>query len=406
MKQNLLTLLLFLTIGIVNAQILPSDTIRFVRYIDDSDKNVSIPLTTLYYMHNTSFKSKFGWVSERSLQVDSLKDFLLIEMNSTGVPSGEWSDYTSGSFLLAFEIDKGTNAIKLDSINDRIHLLNNYATRGVNNPVNTTTGLLNFETLPSGQVKISGTITVDSKKPTTKHEIYFNNAIVPTTDYNGYAKSEKEYWEKQREQERKMFGLTDRIAKVETNFYDSIFNYNLYPSNKINASFNDKKTFEFKLDRSYVVEGAAISDTPSENLMDLLGSNIYYPVLGESVVINLHHFFEGEKSVIDDETNYSLIIAIPNLDQKEYLINKNSNSKAKLAYWHYGPAGHIIESKTATGRILITRVENQVVIGTITLDFKSTDKKTFNIIGEFQLPIVDKAEFAKLGQQIEKIINE
>lgn len=406
MKQYFLTLLIILTIGFANAQILPSDTIRFVRYIEDSVKNVSIPLTTLFYMHNTSFKSKFGWVSERSLQVDSLKDFLLIEMNTTGVPPGEWSDYTPGSFLLALEIDKGTNTIKLDSINDQIHLLNNYATRGVNNPINTTTGLLNFESLPSGQMKISGTIKVDSKNPTTKHEIFFNNAVVPTTDYYGYAKSEKEYWDKQREQERKMFDLTDRIAKVETNFYDSIFNYNLYPSNRIDASYNGKKTFEFKLDRSYVVEGAGISDTPSENLMDLLGSNIYYPVLGESVVINLHHFFEGKKSVIDDETNYSLIIAIPNLEQKEYLINKNSDSKAKLAYWHYGPAGHIIESKSVTGKILITKVENQVVIGTIALDFKSTDKKTFSINGEFQLPIVDKAEFAKLGQQIEKIINE
>jgi hypothetical protein len=357
-------------------------------------------------MHNTSFKSKFGWVSERSLQVDSLKDFLLIEMNSTGVPPGEWSDYTPGSFLLALEIDKGTNTIKLDSINDKIHLLNNYATRRVNNPINTTTGLLNFETLPSGQMKIYGTITVDSKNPTTKHEIFFNNAVVPTTDYNGYAKSEQEYWDKQREQERKMFDLTDRIAKVESNFYDSIFNYNLYPSNRIDASFNGKKTFEFKLDRSYVVEGADISETPSENLMDLLGSNIYYPVLGESVVINLHHFFEGNKSVIDDETNYSLIIAIPNLEQKEYLINKNSGLKAKLAYWHYGPAGHVIESKTVNGKILITSIENQVVIGTINLDFKSTDKKTFSINGEFQLPIVDKTEFSKLGQQIEKIINE
>jgi hypothetical protein len=406
MKQNFLTLLLFLTIGFVNAQILPSDTIRFVRYIEDSDKNVSIPLTTLFYMHNTSFKSKFGWVSERSLQVDSLKDFLLIEMNTTGVPPGEWSDYTPGSFLLALEIDKGINTIKLDSINDQIHLLNNYATRGVNNPINTITGLLSFETLPSGKMKISGTITVDSKNPTTKHEIFFNNAVVPTTDYYGYAKSEKEYWDKQRKLERKMFDLTDRIGKVENNFYDSIFNYNLYPSNKIDASYNGNKTFEFKLDRSYVVEGAGISDTPSENLMDLLGSNIYYPVLGESVVINLHHFFEGKKSVIDDEINYSLLIALPNLEQKEYLINKNSESKAKLAYWHYGPSGHIIESKTVTGKILITKIEDQVVFGTIVLDFKSTDKKTFSINGEFQLPIVDKAEFAKLGQQIEKIINE
>jgi hypothetical protein len=327
-------------------------------------------------------------------------------MNTTGVPSGEWSEYTPGSFLLAFELDKDTKEILLDSINDKLFLLNNYARKGLNNPINTTTGLMQFKTLTTGQVRINGKITVKSIKPTTKHEIVFNNATVPTTNYESFAKIETERKEEQKKQERKMFDLTDRIALTETKFYDSLFNYELYPNNKINASFNGKTDFDFKLDRSYIVEGTNISEKPSENLMDLLGSNIYYPVLGESVVINFHHFFEGNKNVIDDETNYSLLIALPNLQQKEYLIDKKGDSKAKLAYWHYGPAGHIIESNSVTGKIIVTRIENQIVFGSINLDFKSTDKKTFSIKGVFQLPIVDKAEFAKLGQQIEKIINE
>ena len=120
----------------------------------------------------------------------------------------------------------------------------------------------------------------------------------------------------------------------------------------------------------------------------------------------MHHFFEGKKNIIDDETNYSLLIALPNIQQKEYLIDKKSDSKAKLAYWHYGPTGHIIESKSATGTLIIKSIDNQVVRGIMNLDFKSTDKKNFSINGEFQLPIIDKAEFSKLGQQIEKIINE
>lgn len=189
-------------------------------------------------------------------------------------------------------------------------MLNNYARKGVNNPINTTTGLLRFEMLTTGQVRINGKITVKSIKPTTKHEIIFNKAIVPTTSYENFAKIEIERKEEQKKQERKMFDLTDRIAQAETKFYDSLFNYELYPNNKLNAIFNDKTDFEFKLDRSYIVEGANISEKPSENLMDLLGSNIYYPVLGESTVINLHHFFEGNKNVIDDETNYSLLIAL------------------------------------------------------------------------------------------------
>ena len=144
----------------------------------------------------------------------------------------------------------------------KILLLNNYARKGVNNPINTTTGLLKFKTLTNGQVKIDGIITVKSTKPITKHEIIFKNATIPTTDYDSFAKIEIEKKEEQRRQERKMFDLTDRIAQTETNFYDSLFNYELYPSNKIKAQFKGKKSFEFKLDRSYIVEGTDISGNP------------------------------------------------------------------------------------------------------------------------------------------------
>jgi len=392
--------------GLTFGQVFPSDSIKFIRYIDDSEKSVSIPMTRLYYLQNTAFKSKFGWIMQDNLKTDSTKDFLLIDMNTTEVPSGEWSEYTPGSFLIAFEIDKNAKEVLLDSIKNKLLLLNNYASRGVNNPINTTSGLLHFETSTTGKIRINGKITVQSIKPITKHEIIFNNATVPTTDYESFVKIENEMEENQKKQERKVFELTDRIACVESSFYDSLFNYKLYPSNKIKARFNSKSDFDFKLDRSFIVDDASISEKPSENLMDLLGSYIYYPVLGESVVINLHYFFEGDTNVIDDETNYSLLIALPNLQQKEYLIDKKGVSKAKLAYWHYGPSGYIIESRKVKGKIIVEKIENQIVYGSIDLDFKSTDKKSFTLNGEFQLPIVDKSEFARLGQQIEKILNE
>ena len=73
----------------------------------------------MYFLENTSFKSKFGWILQDDLKADSTKDFLLIDMNTNGVPPGEWSEYTPGSFLLAFQLDKGTKEILLDSINDK-----------------------------------------------------------------------------------------------------------------------------------------------------------------------------------------------------------------------------------------------------------------------------------------------
>ncbi|HEY4787489.1 MAG TPA: hypothetical protein VIH57_15635 [Bacteroidales bacterium] len=407
MKLSILILAIAIFAGeLTNAQIYPSDSIRFIRYSKDSEKKISIPLTALFYLRHTSFKSRAGWVSERSLQADSLKDLILIEMNSTDVPPGVWGDYTPGSFLLAFEFGKGTKEIRLDSMNEKMNLLNNYATSGENNPINIATGLLKLETKPSGQVVMNGTIKIDSKKPVTKHEIIFNNAVVPTTDYKGYVKSEKEYWASQQEHDKKMFDLTDRIAKAETEFYDSLFTYKLFPDNQLKANMKGSKPFDFILDRSYIVKGADISEAPSENLMDLLGSNIYYPIPGNCVIMNLHCFFEGEKNIIDDETNYSLLLALPDLVMKDYVLNKNKNVKAKLAYWHYGPTGHVIESKSVAGKMTITKIENKTVWGSLNLEFKSTDKRIFNLTGVFQLPVIEKEAFNKLGQKIKNITKE
>lgn len=389
----------------LNAQILPSDSIRFTRYIEDTEKSVNIPLTNLYYLNNTAFKTKFGWISETSLKTDSLKDFFLIEMNSTDVPPGEWSDFTSGSFLLGFEIVKGTTSISLDTMNKSMLLLNHYATKGVNKPTNTLTGTLDFTQTSDQKVKTNGIINITSVNPKTRHEIIFKNALLPTTDYLGYVANEKKWIEKKRQEEEKMFGLMGKISDIETRFYDSLFSIEKYPKNKLIASFSSQKTFDFLLDRSYVVKDAEISDQPTDNLMDLLGSNIYYPVNGNMYVINLHHFFEGAKNIIDDETNYSLLIALPDLDIKTYEFGKKSFNKVKLAYWHYGPSGHIIESKNATGKLDIKKIEDGVVFGFLELQFKSTDKKTFVLSGDLQIPLVEKDFFIKLGDEIQKLIN-
>ena len=230
MKNLLFIQLLFIVITTgLNAQVYPSDSIRFIRYIEDSDKSVSIPLTNLYYLTNTAFRTKFGWISETSLKTDSLKDFLLIEMSTTDVPAGEWSDYTPGSFLLGFEIPKGSTRIILDTLNKSGQLINSYATKGVNTPSNTISGTIDFSMTSGGKIKASGLINITSINPKTKHEIIFKDASLPTTNYNGYLENEKKWKEEKRKAEDKMFGLMDLITATEKKYYDSLFTIDKYP---------------------------------------------------------------------------------------------------------------------------------------------------------------------------------
>lgn len=130
--KNLLFIFSFFLIELCNGQFMPTDSIRFNRYIDDTNNFVSIPLSDFRYLENTRLKSRFGWLSERSLeQSDSISTVsistVLIEMNSF-VPDGEWRDYTPGSFQLAFELPNFTTEINLDTVD--LKLINHYATRG------------------------------------------------------------------------------------------------------------------------------------------------------------------------------------------------------------------------------------------------------------------------------------
>jgi hypothetical protein len=406
MKQNILILtFIIFFLGLIKAQILPCDSVRFIRFIDSTENNVSIPITDLYYLNNIGFKNKSGWIFDSSLQVDSLHDLFLVEMYPSEVPYGPWTDFAQEPFQLAFEIDKGTQKITLDTINSKIHLINDYATRGENSPTNTINGTLEFKKVQDKKVIINGTISIISANPATKHEIVFKNTLQFTTDYSWYCILEKNSQKQRDFKEKKENDIIKKISIAETKFFDSIFNYELYPNNNLKANIDEYLEFDFELDRSYVVEGADISEVPSSSLLDLLSSDIYYPIHGNLTVINFHYFSDGE-NIMDNQTNYSLLIALPELAVKDYLINKNSTIKSKLAYWHYGPEGHIIESKSALGNIRIIKIENQTIWGNLKIEFKTTDKKIFKLSGDFQLPLVDKEAFNKLAQEIKKIINE
>lgn len=376
---------------------MPTDSIRFNRYIDDTNNFVSIPLSDFRYLENTRLKSRFGWLSERSLEQSDSISTVLIEMNSF-VPDGEWRDYTPGSFQLAFELPNFTTEINLDTVD--LKLINHYATRGGSNePTTEITGTLSFNHQENQTVVIDGKISVDTRKPTTKQELLLSNALLRKVSIEQYVFEEEEKDRIQKQQEEEMFDQMMRVYSIQSQFYDSIFSSERFPSNAIWIRGKKLKKHEFKLDASYIVAGTRISEEPSDNLMELLGSSIYYPIDGTDFVFNFHHFDEGDSNVIDDETNYSLLFSLPELRIRTYDI-QNEQINANLSYWHYGPFGHVIDTKSVTGTIELTDVSNSVK-GTIDISFKMTDKRTMNLIGNFQLPLVDKSAFRELAERMQ-----
>lgn len=390
----------------LNCQIIyPSDSIRFVRFIDNSKKNVSIPITTLFYLKNTGFKDNLRLVSKTSLKVDSLTDLLIIEMSPSAVPHGEWDKYTSGLFQISLEIKKGTKELLLDTINSKIRLVNNYGTQGKKYPVSYITGKLKFNENATGQMTIDGQIDIKTKKPTTLHQIVFNNAIVPTSDFYGYENYENEYWKKQRENEKNFISTIMEASILENDFYDSLFNYKLYPYNNLKAKMNEV-LFDFTLDRSFIVSNANISKKPSSNFMNLLGNNIHSPVPGKSFLIVLHHYYEGDKNMIDDEVNYSIIIILPNLFKDNYKINQKSKAKVIFTYLPSYGYGHMVQTNKRRENVVITGINNKIVSGTISLDFQISPENIFSINGNFQLPIIDIYDLLDFQNKMQKMYDE
>ena len=405
MKLIIIVISILISTNLIG-QVFPSDKASFNRYIEDTDEFVSIPMTSLYLLEETGFKNKFGWILTDDLAKNNETRMLVIEMEATNVPSGDWDNYTSGSFQLIVEFPKGLNKIQFEELKeDKVHLINNYATRAEFDPSNKMVGTLEMISIDKGSLKLVGSITVTSEKNLiTKHEIKFNEYVIREKSYEEFEMEENEKDRIQKEAEQKMFDLMLEISEVKTEFYNSIFSKEKFPNNRLKAKFKRKNQFNFSLNNSYIINHAQISNQSSNDLMELLGGNIFSQVEGDFYLFNLHHFYEGERHVIDDEINFSLLIGIKELLIREEIeINSNSINEAKLAYWEYGPAGYVVESKSYEGKMMITSIEKEVVKGEIEIKFKMSNRKKFEISGEFELPIVEKERFEELDQRIKEI---
>ncbi len=197
--------------------------------------------------------------------------------------------------------------------------------------------------------------------------------------------------------------LITKIYLVQNEFYDSLFSLNKFPKNDLKGFFNDEKEFDFELDRSYIIDHSAINGTGSENLMDLLGGNIFQTISGSNYVIVLHHFNNPHRDTFDDETNYSVFLQIPSIKKGSIIDLVPEKNNAKLGVFHYGPLGQLIESTSFCGQIKINDLRNRIVSGTLDISFKTTDGNDFFLRGNFQLPTVSPDSFVRLKKKVEKI---
>lgn len=197
----------------------------------------------------------------------------------------------------------------------------------------------------------------------------------------------------------------DKINEVKDTFFNNLFS-DFYSKSKLKIRYGEKEPLNFWLDSSYFIKNSDISSKCAERSNELIGGNIFYPVKGDLVVLYFQSLDMGISSRIDDETHYSLLIAIPDLNIGSYQINKDHNTKAKLGYYHYGVSGHVIESRSATGMISITKQEERSIRGILNVKFYSDEDGDIIIAGDFQLPLADKKHLFVLEQEIKKITDE
>jgi len=364
-----------------------------------------MPVTTLAYLEHTGYKDKYGWLSFSSIGPDSATDILLIEMSTAMLPDQDRAMYKGKSFLFALSIPSGMEQVSLKGMRRNIHAIANYKSEGEFTEPDPVTGTVEIKKMFAGTVNLTAEIKMGSSE-NTQYTIDIEDVSIPLSSYKDFKELEKERIKAQARIEEAVLSYLQKISAVEKEFYDSVFNLTLYPDNKLKASLEGEKLFNFIPDKSYAVAAASIAPLASENLLDLLSGIIYHPASGKNTILILHSLFMGDTAVDGDECNYSLAIELPSTAPGEYRLDRERPGNAKLGYWLYGPDAYLVESQSYEGSIKITSSDKDKIQGYIYLSFWSAEKRRFNIHGDFELPVLEKADFIPLMRKISVLMQE
>ena len=388
---NFLTLLFLLTLSAVGQG--TSENAYLLRKHMDKDSIWTVPNTAFYYMTKTGMKENhFGWFQLKDL-LNKETDFFCFEAN------------TFGSVRLVFELEPQTKAINFDTASKLNYQLINhfygYARTDFakkNNTIDILSGNVSFSRNYNNEVIIDGTININTKNPVTHQEIVFKNYRTRMQTLPEVLAKEKEDEAEKEKLQKKQWGAYELVSNERSKFYDSVFSAKKFPSNNLTAKINNKTKFDFKLDNSYILTNATLTDSAKQDLTELLGGNILASIQGDKKVFVFHSFYDPVKNSIDDETNYSLSIELDSI-----VVGKTyqpTEFTAKLAFWHYGPHGTVITSKEIKGILKITEDGNSKTSGTLALKFKNSDKTTLSLDGAFELPKIKLSDISDLETKI------
>ena len=346
----------------------------------------------------------YGWVQFEDI-VRRKYDLLYFDAN------------TFGSLQLILELPIGTKAIRLDTLSINAFKLINHHYGSLRrdfeerlHTIDVLTGLLTLVPTSDHGVVIDGRIFIDTENPATHQEIVFDHCamkVKTVAELQEIDRVEKLEQEKQDKIRWESFAL---VSGERKKFYDSVSNMVKSPRNTIRCSLNKRTSFEFTLDKSYVLLDAVMSNGTKGDAGELLGGNILAPTAGKGTVLTFHSFHDPIKSSIDDETNYSLTIEIDSLmTGRSYTLgNDQKDFIAKLSFWHYGPMGRAVVLKEASGFITIIEDRQKSTRGAI--DLKFTDAYSHNSIiilkGDFELPKVRLSDIEKMEARVSKKLKE
>lgn len=396
------------------------DTVQLKRYRFGQDvEYYNLPLTTLSIIRGAYQPKNDYYFLRRDFERKSRTNLLFIEKEQRAIPKKEsWDDDYYLGLQLTLEIpDKGEKEINIVLGNNgkRLKVKNQFATQKdktyffkTDKKGRQSLGRIpGTQTVVSGQLKIekgedyliTGVIDVKSQNPLTLQRIIFSKNKVVNLTFDEFTKMEEEKYKRAEEISDKQTEIFVKILKEKKKFYDSIFSNEKYPKNHLTASFDNSK-FDYKLNKGYVMPNSAINS--KSGAADVFTNDLFQTMEGKNYLFTLNHFSDPDTTGIDDETIYSVLIELPTITTGVNDFSE-TNSFAKLGYWHFGAFGHIVESNQYTGQLVITESTDKTVSGTLNISFKDADNKDFLLSGGFQLPIVTRETFDSLKKRLEKI---
>lgn len=344
----------------------------------DKDSTWIEPNTNCYYLENAGMNMNHGgWHWAQDLEAKETNFFY-------------WEAETFGMVKLEFDLPKEVVALNFDTISKLNYDFINYycGDARTDSTVEKLSGILTFTKSTDKEITIDGKINIDTEKPVTHQEIVFKKYRLHNSSLSDVISDEQSKSEEWRNQIKKDLKSDNFISSERQRFYDSIFNVNLFPKNKLKANINNKSSFDFQLSKSYILTNVKLSGSIKEDMTEVLEGNPVIVELGNKNVFVFHSLHDPVKNSIDDEINYSLNIELDSivLGKLYHLNNRQNEFIIKLLYWHYGPNGILNSSKETSGALMITENNTGKVSGTINLHILNTDKTHFYIKGDFELP--------------------